>query len=121
MPISLQAANIETITLGGSVVITNDTEAVSQAISDFIGGDLNVTLAQGTPASNAFTTNARAKTHTLRINVLNGQWNTSTGQQGTLGGAALTALQTNQRNLKNALETIANNIGLVSGTVVAWT
>lgn len=121
MPISLSAANIETLTLGGVTVSTHDTEAISTSQTDFLGNQITVTFAQGTPASNSFASDARAKIHSLTIDMSTGKWNTSTGVTGTLGAGALTTLQTNQRNLKNAMETIANNIGLIPGTVVAWT
>lgn len=121
MPISLSAAQVETLTLGGSVVFTHDTEAVSSSQTDFLGLTMTVVFAQGTPASNAFATDGRAKIHSLNIDLSTGHWNSSTGTSGTLTSPQLTALQTNQRNLKNGLETIANAIGLIPGTVVAWT
>jgi len=121
MPVTLQAAQIETLTLGGSTVFTHDTEAVSFISTDVLGLQMTVTFAQGTPASNSFGTDARAKTHTLVIDLSTGKWNASSGTSGTLGSPSLTALNTNQKNLKNALETIANAIGLIPGTVVAWT
>ena len=123
MPITLNAGAIETFTLGGSTVATHDTEAISTSQTDYLGLTMTVVFAQGTPASNSFATDARAKTHTLNIDLATGKWNTSVGTQGTLPGATLTSLQNNQRALKNGLENIANSISpaLIPGTVVAWT
>lgn len=121
MPVQYAAGNIETFTLGGSTVETHDSAAISTANTDFLGNQITVVFIDGTPASNSFAGFARSKARSLTIDMVTGKWNSSTGSSGTLSGAQLTALQNNQRNLKNGMENIANAIGIIPGTIVAWT
>ena len=121
MPIQYAAGNIETFTLGGSTVETHDSAAISTSNTDFLGNQITITFIDGTPATNSFAGFSRSKIRSITIDMVTGKWNTSTGSQGTLSGAQLTALQNNQRSLKNGIENIANAIGLIPGSIVAWT
>lgn len=121
MPIQLSAANIETLTLGGTTVETHDTAAVSSSNTDYLGSQIIATFLEGTPPNNSFSALVRGRTRSITVDLNTGNWNTSAGTRGTLSSAALTALQNNQKNLRNGLENIANAVGLIPGTVVAWT
>ncbi len=121
MSIQKGAGAIELFTIGGSTVETHDAAAIAIAHTAFLTNNLTATFVEGTPASNSFATFPRVKTATLNINIATGAWTTSAGTSGTLGAGAVTAIKNNQTNLKNGLENVANAIGLLPGTIVAWT
>lgn len=121
MPIQYSAGNTETFTLGGSTVETHDAAAISSSNTDFLGNQITVVFIDGTPATNSFAGFSRSKTRSISIDMVTGKWNSSSGTSGTLSGAQLTGLQNNQKSLKNGIENIANAIGLIPGTIVAWT
>ncbi len=121
MPIQKAAGAIETFTLGGSVVETHDAHALTEIHTLFLSNTMTVIFPEGTPATNSFGSFPRAKIATLTIDLVTGKWTSSAGSTGTLSGAQLTAINNDQRALRNGLETIANAIALTPGTVVAWT
>jgi len=121
MPISLPAAQQETYSKGGVTVENNTATALIQAIGDFTNHQVQFTFSQGTPADNTFVPGARSTHPTLSIDMLTGIWTASTGQTGILSVGHLTSLNNNQRNLRNAIENIANANNIFLGTVVAWT
>lgn len=120
MPIQKSAGNIETFTLGGSLVETHDATAIATTHTEFITNVFVATFTDGTPATNSFATFPRAKSAFLNIDMTTGNWRTSAGTSGTLSAGQLTALNANQKNLKNGIENLANAIGLTPGTIVAW-
>ncbi len=103
------------------MVETHDATALTETRNLFLTNTLAVTFSDGNPANNTFASFPRANTATLTINTVTGKWTTSAGTTGTLTGGQLTAIKNNQTNLRNGLENIANAIGLVPGTIVAWT
>ncbi len=120
MSVQKAAGNIELFTVGGSTVETHDAVGITQ-VHTLFPTSMTVVLSDGTPASNAFTTFARAKAASMTINLVTGAWTTTAGTSGTLSNGQLNPLNANQRTLRNSLENIANAIGLVPGTLVAWT
>lgn len=121
MPIQRAAGTIETFTVGGSTVETHDASALTETHNLFLSNQLRAVFADGTPATNSFGSFPRANTFTLTINTTSGRWISSAGTSGTLSGGQLTAIKNNQTALRNGLENIANAIGLLPGTIVAWT
>lgn len=57
---------------------------------------------------------------TISINLANGSWSATSGQTGTLSGAALTSLQNTLKGLRNTAETFATSNAIVAGSQVAW-
>ena len=121
MPIQKAAGAIETFTLGGSTVETHDAHALTEIHTLFLSNTMTVVFSEGTPATNSFGSFPRAHVATMTIDLVTGKWTNSAGATGTLSGAQLTAVNNNQKALRNGLETIANATGLTPGTIVAWT
>lgn len=121
MPIQKASGQIETFTLGGSTVETHDASALSAVNTQFLSSIITAQFVDGTPANNSFASFPRANTATLTINLSTGKWTTSVGTTGTLSAGQLNAIKNNQTNLRNGLENVANAIGLLPGTVVAFT
>jgi hypothetical protein len=125
MPISIPASAIEVFQRNGVTIETHDTAALCFVVSDLLSGSLNATMLYGTPASNSFakgpTAGPQTAPITITINLTSGVWNSSNGLSGTLLSATLTALNTNQKNIRNAIESIVNANSVIPGSVVAWT
>jgi hypothetical protein len=125
MPISLTAANTEIIQRNSVTIETHDSAAVISDQADLVANVLTFVLAYGTPATNSFLSGPRPGPQTapitVTLNLGTGAWQATNNTYGTLGGAALTTINTNVRNLRNALETITNGQSIVTGSVVAWT
>ncbi len=121
MSISLLAANQESYVKGGSTIEANNAAALIGINTSFPANQVQFTFSQGTPATNSFVPGPRSSNPTLSVDLVAGNWTTSTGLSGTLSGAQLTALNTNQRNLRNAVENLANAINMIPGSIVAWT
>jgi len=121
MPVTLSAGGIETYTLGGVTVESHVASAIIGINDNFPGKTSVYTFAQGGPSDNTFAPGPRSSTPTISVDLVTGRYVTSTGLTGTLTGAQLTALLNSQRTEKNAIENFANAIGLLPGTVVAYT
>lgn len=125
MPISIAAAQTEIFQRNNVTIETHDSAALRETFTDFVGSTETAKFVFGTPANNSFaegpTTGVQTSPVIVQINLTTGAWTTNKGTTGTIGGAALTTLNTNERNRRNALETLANAQGWVTGTVTAWT
>ena len=125
MPITLTSANTEVIQRNSVTIQTHDCAAVITDTADLVANVLTFVLSYGTPSSNSFLPAShpgpQTSPVTVTLNLVTGAWQASNNTAGTLGGAALTTINTNVRNLRNALETITNGQSIITGTVVAWT
>ena len=125
MPISIGAAQTETFQRNNVTIETHDSAALRETFTDFLGAIETAKFVFGTPANNSFAEGPTAGVQTspvvVQINLTTGNWTTNKGTTGTIGAGALTTLNNNERNRRNALETLANAQGWVTGTVTAWT
>jgi len=125
MPISIPASAIEALQRNGVTIETRDSCALVGINMNFPGNTVTFTFAYGSPATNSFVQSVNPGPQTavtsVTVNTANGSWTASTGQSGTLTGPQLTTLNTNQRTLRNSAETVANALGVIGGSVTAWT
>ena len=121
MPTSLAAPDIETIVIGGATIETHDAIAATEINIDLVHSTISVAFMSGTPANNSFIPGAQGAPYWVKINTLTGDWTSSLGTSGTLTGAQLTTINGNIKNARNGAEAIANALGVISGTFVAWT
>lgn len=56
----------------------------------------------------------------VSIDLTTGKWAATTGQAGTLSGAALTSLLTTLKGIRNSAESFATGNAIIAGTQVAW-
>jgi hypothetical protein len=121
MPVSLTAGQIEATTVGGVGVDTANAAVAANFSTDF-GGSVQLVIAKGTPASNAFGGSPRTSAIVATLNLSSGAWSATNGTSGTLSGAALTNFKNNTLTpLRNQLETFVLNNVLPGGSQVSWT
>lgn len=119
MSITLSAAQVSVLTIGGVTVETDAGGAATQMQVSFVGPDIVVTLSKGTVSGSNFSAGTQADI-TITIHLATGLWQSSSGLSGTLSGAALTNFQTTVKGWRNAIETFAVNNSILPGTQVAW-
>ena len=120
MSITLSAAQISTVTLGGVTVETDAGGAATQMDVSFAGPDLILVLSKGTVNGSNFANGTQVDV-SITIHLATGLWQSSNGLSGTLSGAALTNFQTTVKGWRNSIETFAVNNNILPGTQVAWT
>jgi len=121
MPTSLTAADVEQISLGGSVVETHDAIAATEMQIDFVHNSITVAFVSGTPANNTYIPGVHGTAYWVKINTATGDWTSSLGTSGTLTALQLATLNSNLKNSRNGSEGLANLVGIIPGTIVVWT
>lgn len=122
MSITLNAAQINQLIVGGVSQETDGHAAVCGMSVDFVANTITFTVKKGTTVGAAFTPgNIVMGNLSVTISTVTGAWTVDgSGQSGVIGGAGLTAVQTNMKTWRNQLENFANTQAIMPGTVVAW-
>lgn len=118
---SITLTNQLTLAAGG---VTQETDAAGAATYMEVSWPNSVRLffRTGNVAGGVFTPGASIGTTVqVFIDLSTGSWTSTNGLSGTLGGAALTNLQTTVKGWRNASENFAVNNNVVPGSQVAWT
>ncbi len=117
------------ITLTNPVVVSqgsNTIESDASAAANHIELNLDQGLAiirfkNGTLAGGIFTAGTVAPGNVVvTINLITGDWTSSTGQSGTLSGVALQTGQQQVETYANGVESFATSQGIIPGTQVPW-
>lgn len=120
MPTSLGPTEIEETLLGGNPAeIRNAIGCTAMAI-DFTNHSVTVSFLSGAPADNTFTPSTHGTPYWTTIDTISGNWISSTGASGTLTGPQLATMNGNLKNARNGSEALANSLGVLPGTIVAW-
>ncbi len=121
MSITLNAAQINQLIIGGVIIETDGAAAVTSMSVDWVANTVTFWIKKGT-VSGIFTPGSIASGNLqVTINALTGAWSVDgSGQSGTLLSAGLTILQTNLKTYRNQLEQFANANAIMPGTIVAW-
>ena len=122
MSITLLAAAINQLIVGGVTIETDGAAAVTGMSVDFVANKVTFQIKKGTVSGPSFTPGQIAVGNlSVTIDASTGAWTVDgSGQSGTLQGAGLTTMQTNMKLYRNQLETFANAQAIMPGTVVAW-
>ena len=122
MSITLQAAAVNQLIVGGVTIETDAAAAVTGMSVDWVANTITYFLKKGTVAGAVFTPGQVAMGNlSVTINATTGAWSVDgSGQSGTLSGGALTTVQTNMKAWRNQLESFSNTQAIVPGTLVAW-
>lgn len=120
MSITLNAAAISTLTVGGVTVETDNTDAAMSNHIDFDGNTMFVVVQGGVLASGRLVPGTAGDSISITINLTSGAWFSNNGRSGTISGATLTNLVTMTKNMRNSIETFAVNNSVVNGTQVTW-
>lgn len=121
MPLSLGPTEIEETLQGGSPVEIRNAIACTAMAIDFTGHSVTVSFMSGSPADNTFAPGAHGTPYWTSIDMITGNWTASTGASGTLTAPQLATMNGNLRNARNGAEGLSNILGVLAGTMAAWT
>ena|ERR1700733_12028130 len=121
MSITLNAAAVTTLTVGGVTKETDNADALIGVVIDYKNNNVTFTIQGGSVAGQVFTPGSNGDNIQITIDMVLGKWNSSNGLSGTLSGAALTALHNSITTFRNQGETFATANAIIAGTQVAWT
>lgn len=122
MSITLNAAQINQLIVGGVTTETDGHAAVTSMMVDFVANTITFLIKKGTTVGVVFTPGSVVQGNlSVTINTVTGAWFVDgSGQTGVIGGSGLTTVQSNMKTWRNQLETFANNQTIMPGTAVAW-
>ena len=115
---SITLTNAASVSINGAAQESDATGALTYAEFVYPHG-LRLFYSYGNTAGQVFTPGALPKV-IVNVDLTTGIWTSSNGLNGTLGSAALTALQNASVGLRNGLESFAVNNSILPGSTVAW-
>lgn len=119
MSITLTAAEVNALVIGGATVETDSSAAVTNMVLDFVANLATFQVLKGTTAGQTFTPGQLQQgSFSVTVNLVTGAWQTG-AQSGTLSPAALTAALLSILTLRNSAESLANSV-VLNGTLVPW-
>jgi hypothetical protein len=121
MPITLNAAAITALTVGGVTKETDNSDVMINTIINYTNNNVTFNIQGGTVAGQVFTPGSNGDNIQITIDTVLGKWNSSNGMSGTLNAAAILALHNAITTFRNQGETFATANAIINGTQVAWT
>ena len=116
---SITLNNVATVSIGGSTV-ESDANAAATYMEVSFPNSVRLFFDYGTTVGQAFTSGTRVGRVEVIIDLITGDWKASNGTSGTMGGAALTNLNSTVRGWRNSAESFAVNNSIIPGATVAW-
>jgi hypothetical protein len=120
MSITLTAAEINQLIIGGVAVETDAVAAVTNIVIDFVGQTATFQVLKGSIVNGAFIPGQLQQgSFSITISLVTGAWTTTSGLSGALTTQGLSTAISTTNSYRDSTEAMANSI-VYNGTLVPW-